>query len=197
MQEFLDLLIKEKNIMIYGPASTGKTTISLLSAYNQIKDNNKVIFLDTENSFPLERFWQISNNDKALLDNIFLFKAKNFMEQHEKIKFIPEICNKTKISLVIVDSLGVHYRRLVKHKPDMANSMLFSQLRILESLNLPVIITNQVYSDFNSKIKMVGDGIVNKFSKCLIELKKDPRRIDIKNKKELKFEICNGGIKIL
>ncbi len=196
MQKFLDSLTKENITAIYGPASTGKTTISILSAYNQIKEGNKTIYIDTENSFPLERFWQISNSDNKSLDNLILLKAKNFLDQHEKIKLLPEICNKTKISLIIIDSLSSHYRRLVKHKPDFANGLLISQLKILKSLNIPIIMTNQVYE--LDGIKMVGHSIVSKFTDNIIELKKDPRIMNIKKlNKGVLFEITNDGIKFL
>ena len=104
------------------------------------------------------------------------------------------MCKKGNISLIIIDSISSHYRRLVKHNPEFANNLLNSQLRTLSSLGIPIIITNQVYSDLNSDIQMIGKNIISKYASLIIELKIDPRKIEIKNKLEKKFEINNQGI---
>ncbi len=51
----------EKDIitMIAGPAGSGKTNFCILSACSQAKKGNKVIFIDTEGGFSIERVKQI------------------------------------------------------------------------------------------------------------------------------------------
>ena len=46
---------------IYGPAGSGKTNIVLCAIIQAIKNNKKIIYLDTENSFSSERFKQLGN----------------------------------------------------------------------------------------------------------------------------------------
>ncbi|OYT42890.1 MAG: DNA repair protein RadB, partial [Candidatus Aenigmarchaeota archaeon ex4484_56] len=69
--------------------------------------------------------------------------------------------------------------------------------------NIPVIVTNQVYSVNPNEIELSGKDIVKYWSKCLIELKKigDNRRVAILRKhrslpegKKIEFEITNTGI---
>src|SRR3989339_1589394 len=47
----------EKDIIttIYGPAGSGKTTLCLLCAMNTAREGKKVIYIDTENNFSVER----------------------------------------------------------------------------------------------------------------------------------------------
>jgi len=44
---------------IYGPAGTGKTNFCMLVAISQAKKGNKVIFVDAEGGFSVERLKQI------------------------------------------------------------------------------------------------------------------------------------------
>ena len=82
-------ILNNNIIAIYGEAGTGKTTLSLIAAIDKLKLGKKVLFLDTENSFPIERFKQLTENNLSLLDNLILIKANNFKEQQEKIKLMP------------------------------------------------------------------------------------------------------------
>lgn len=185
----------------YGPAASGKTTFCLLAAVEQAKNNKRIIFLDTENGFSVERIKQIVNNKlDCILDNIIIIYINNFKAQQDKIKNLIPIVKTGKFSLVIVDSLGAHYRKLVKSKPDLANKMLISQLRILKEVSkiCPVLITNQVYEDIDQKnLKMVGGSIVEKSSKYLIRLDKYEKRLVRILKpfrKNAFFRIIDGGV---
>ena len=113
-------MIEELNLKgittIYGAAGTGKTTFCLCSAIQECNKGNKVIFLDTENGFSVERFKQLTNNNLKLLDNIFLFHIDCFKNQQKKIKELKDIISRTNISLIIIDTIGYYYRRLLKRK---------------------------------------------------------------------------------
>ena len=106
------------------------------------------------------------------------------------------------IDLIIVDSLGVFYRKEVKENPAEINKKMDRQLRILTEITrkgVPVIITNQVSTDAETgEIRMVGGDMVKSWAKKLIELKKEPRRIILKKpeEKEAKFEIVNDGVRL-
>ncbi len=187
--------------LIYGSAASGKTTLSLIAASGQLKQDKKVVFLDTENGFSIDRFMQICGHGYiTMLDRLLVLKAKNFNEQCEKFEQLMKIVN---IDLVIIDSLGVHYRKEVKENHREINKKMDRQLKILTEISrdgVPVIITNQVSTNpANGQIKMVGGEMVKKWAKKLIELKKEPNRLILQKpeEKEIKFEFVNEGIKIV
>src|SRR3989344_6241963 len=181
-------------ISYYGPNASGKTTFAKCEAVELAKQGKKIAFLDSENGFSVDRIKQIAGDDyKKCLDNILLFKIKSFKEQQEAIKNLEKI--KNKISLVIIDSFNSYYRRLFNSKPTLAKSMLNSQLKILEKLNIRVILTNQVFENLNGEVTGVGSYFTDKVSDEIIELKKEPRKwINKKTKEEKSFEIISSGI---
>ena len=181
-------------ISYYGPNASGKTTFAKCEAIELIRQGKKIAFLDTENGFSVDRIKQIAGEDyKKCLDSILLFKIKSFKEQQEAVKNLEKI--KDKISLVIIDSFNSYYRRLYNSKPQLAKSMLNSQLKILEKLNIKVILTNQVFDNFNGGVTGVGSYFTDKVSDEIIELKKEPRKwINKKTKEEKSFELISSGV---
>ena len=198
----LDELIggyKEEISCIYGVPASGKTTLAMLVAIEQSKEGKKVLFLDTENGFSVERFIQLSK-DEDLLKNIFLINIKNFKEQCTRIDKIVTIADM--FSLIIVDSIGAQYRGLVVKNPEKINKLLYKQLENLKEIsrkNIPILVTNQVYFNIDKKkINLVGGEILKNNSGCLIELeKKSKKRKVIVRKpfeKEIMFEIKDGEL---
>ena len=53
---------------IYGPGGSGKSNFCLCACVNQVKKGNKVIFVDTEGSFSVERFFQIHEGQKEEIE---------------------------------------------------------------------------------------------------------------------------------
>ena len=49
--------------LIYGPAAAGKTTYCLLTSISMAKKGKKVMFIDTENGFSIERLKQLCGPD--------------------------------------------------------------------------------------------------------------------------------------
>ena len=189
-------------ICIYGGASTGKTTLAKLAAIEQAKNNKKVIYIDTENGFNLDRIKQLVGDEKEfqrVLENVILFKPKRFSEQNKIIKLLPEMKN---ISLIIVDTISYFYRAKVREKPKVYNMWIWRQLGILNELSkkIPVIIVNQVYNDISKdKIEMIGGSAFKKMSIKVILLEKGPRRLIFEKpaKDQVKFEIVKEGLKRL
>ena len=195
----LDELIQgynEEINYIYGPPGSGKTTLCILASIVLLRQNKKIIFMDTENGFSVERFKQLTN-DLNLLDNLLLIRVKSFNEQVEKLKNFKKLKN---ISLVIIDSLGKFYREEVKKEHKEVNKRLIGHLNDLREIaknNTPILLTNQVYSNIEkNKIVPVGGEMVKKFCKRIIELKADPRRLfQIKpEEKFMKFRIEENWI---
>ncbi len=158
---------------IYGKPSTGKTNICLTATAQFAKDK-KVIFIDTENSFSIDRIRQISSEIR--LNNILLFKAKSFDEQCLIINKILEM--KEEIGLVIVDSLSMHYRKALQQKEN-PNPLLSKQLSILSEIarkGVPIIISCQVYSKQDGSISPVGGEMIKNWSPCIIKLGNEQER---------------------
>ncbi len=189
---------------IYGPASTGKTTACLLAVVSATK-RGKVFFMDTEKGFSLERLKRLTKDYKKSLDNIFLARVNSFEEQNKKIGFIFELIKRTKIELLIVDTIGAHYRNVLQSDVKNINSQMANQLKILTEISrnhAPVILTNQVYNMPGKKeVCIVGGDMVRNYSRCLVELKKFKasnrgavvRKPENLKNREIAFKIVEGG----
>lgn len=212
---------------IYGPGGSGKTNLGILAAVSQARKGNKVIYIDTEGGFSIERVKQILKNKEELettLKNILLLKPTNFAEQEDAFDQLVKNVKTGTIGLIVVDSMVMLYRLelgdAIKSKEDEKireiNRKLAEQLKELNEIarkqNIPVIVTNQVYSEFlseedlrNGKQKqvfMVGGDLLRYWSKCIMEVKNDRgKRTLILRKhrsmpeKAIEFEITNEGIK--
>jgi len=191
-----DLLFNYENsllTMIYGEAATGKTTLALLVTIAQAK-KGKVLFIDTENGFSIERVKQLAPDYMSFLENIIRIHPSS-LEEQEKV-----IMNLSKhVKVIIIDTIGFFYRVEVRQDPYKANKSLDNQLRKLTSLAREgtfILLTNQVYSHLNGKIAAVGGDMVKNWSKCLIYLEKNPRNLKVEKpvKVEMFFKIEGGGI---
>lgn len=211
---------------IYGPPACGKTNFCMLASVSQAKKGNKVIFVDTEGGFSLERFKQLAQEDfQEAIKNIFLLNPTNFEEQKKAFSaLLKEIKGNEKIGLIIIDGMTMLYRLELaearekndEKRIDDVNSELARQMRILSEIarkqNLPVIVTNQGYSEFLSEEElkagkkkeffMVGGSILQYWSKCIIELQNDrgKRKMILRKhrslpEKEMDFEIISSGIR--
>ena len=185
---------------IYGAASTGKTTFAKLAAIEQARKNKKVVYLDTENGFNLDRIKQLAGEEfQKVIENIILFRPKRFSEQNKIIKTLPGMKN---ISLIVVDTISYFYRAKVREKPKVYNMLVWRQFKILNELskNIPVIITNQVYNNIGkNEITMIGGEMFKKWSDKIIKLEKNPKKIIFEKPigKPVSFEIRGNGIFML
>lgn len=227
----------EKDIIttIYGPGGSGKTNLCMLLAVSQAKKGNKVIYVDTEGGFSIDRVKQLlslkekTNQEKTLeqdktLQNILLLKPTSFEEQEEAFEILNKQIKKETVALIIIDSIAMLYRlelaEAIQSKEDekikQVNRKLAEQLKNLNEIarkqNIPILITNQVYSEFLTQeeinagiqrsVSMVGGDLLKYWSKCLIEIKnaRGKRTLFLRKhrslpEKEMDFEITNEGIR--
>ncbi len=213
--DFLDQLLNggyENDILttIYGPSGAGKTTLCLLPMIRMAGQGKKIIFIDTEGGFAVERIKQITAHYQEVLHSSIFFRPTSFEEQEQLFHKLKSFINE-KIGLIVVDSISMLYRLELGKREDIQriNASLGEQVALLMGLasnfHIPVLITNQVYADFNEKdkVSMVGGDLLKYSSKCLIELKRNNshRELHLRKHRSIAegkltdFQIVNEGIK--
>jgi len=188
---------KEVITMIAGPPGSGKTNFTILASCSQAKHGNKVIFVDTEGGFSIERVKQIVGieNLDAILSNIILLAPVSFEEQKKAFETLLLKLKKEQVGLIVIDGMAMLYRLelgdAINLKEDskikQVNREVARQMRTLAEIarkdNIPVLITNQVYERFVSEeewkkgikgeTNIVGGDLFKYWSKCIIELKNE------------------------
>ena len=159
---------------VFGAYGSGKTQIGLCLAANvQLPvekggASGKAVFIDTEGTFRPTRIRQIAEklgaNPEKILKNIFVARAFNSDHQILLLEKVSEmIKNGEPIKLLIVDSLTAHFRAEFAGRGQLAdrqqklNRYLHDLMRLAETHNLAVYVTNQVMSN---PAQMFGDPIV-------------------------------------
>ncbi len=192
---------------IYGPPGSGKSNMCLLAMVNNY--DKKVIYVDTEGSFSISRIKQLADNYDEILRKVIVLTPTNFSEQKKVFEKLKNLVT-DKIGLIIVDSIAMLYRleigitkEVFKVNRDLG-VQLVNLIQIARKFKIPVIVTNQVYADFEdkNKINMVGGDILRYASKCLIELQRhdtEKKAIIRKHRslpegKEVSFVIRDTGI---
>ena len=201
----------EKGVVttVYGPAGSGKSTLCLLALIEVARSGKKVLFIDTEGGFSVERMRQLAGDTDELLTRVIFLRPTNFEEQKKVFEKIRAIKDKD-IGLIVVDTIAMLYRLELGSGGSVyeTNRELGRQISYLTEMtrkyNIPVLITNQVYSTFDDreKIKMVGGDILKYWSKCLLEIQIMPesqrkavlrKHRSISELKEAVFEIKQVG----
>ena len=192
---------------IFGPPGSGKSTLCFEYLIHVINQGKKVIYVDTEGGFSVERLKQI--DEDVDLQNVIVYSPKSFEEQQKIIMSLnSHIKNANQIGLIIVDSLVMLYRLKLGEAPQKINKELGEQLRMLtqisRSFSIPILVSNQMYKSFDTKqSKMVGGLTIEYWSKTIVEfIKQDEEKkvklIKHKSKpegEEIPVEITNKGIR--
>jgi DNA repair protein RadB len=204
---------------IYGAPGTGKTNLCLLAAAECVRRGGRVVYIDTEGGFSLERLKQITNSHQAVLDRTALIEPGNFQEQGRLIREL----DKHRAGLFIADSVVAMYRleyaeKDTGEKPGYeagravleANRELSKQLSILSGLarekGVPVLVTAHTFRHWETGLnEIVGGDAIKYWSKVIVYLEKTGRMSErkatlIKHRYlpewgSVKFSIVNEGIK--
>ena len=214
---FLDALLEggyDSDILttIFGPSGAGKTNLCLLAAARIAESGKKVLFIDTEGGIAVERIKQISTDYNLVLDKIIFLNPVTFVEQNDIFEKVKVMANE-QIGMIVVDSISMLYRLELGKSDEVyeVNSALGRQIAYLVEIarrkKIPVLITNQVYADFDHRdeVKMVGGDLLKYGSKCLLEIKRGEefREIILRKHRSLpegkrvKFKIIEQGVEAI
>jgi len=127
--------------------------------------NGKCVFIDTEGTFRPARIKQIAEklgtNPDKVLKNIFVARAFNSDHQILLLEKISEMIKSGEpIKLMVIDSLTAHFRAEFAGRGQLAdrqqklNRYLHSLMKLSETHNLAVYVTNQVMAN---PAQMFGD----------------------------------------
>ena len=136
---------------ISGLRGTGKTQLALQFAIEPLRNNEKILFIDTTVEFRPERFLQIlqsRNLPSSLLENLHISRVTNTQKQIEILTNF----NDHNFSLLIIDNItdlfSFEYSKkehIIEKNLNFGNYMInLSKLAL--SKNIPIIITNQILS---------------------------------------------------
>jgi DNA repair protein RadB len=147
--------------LLYGEAATGKTTAAIQAAVLAAAKGLKVLFIDCDNSFTPQRFYQIGGNDaKSLTEHVMLFFPNTFEEQRTLVESLDNYITPN-LGLVIIDSISTLYRIEFQRVDSIfnLNRDLTRQLAYLANLTLTKKTACLITSQVRARIKSSGDQI--------------------------------------
>ena len=148
--------------LVYGVASTGKTTMALSCIIRHLRDdvNQKAFYIDADNSLSTNRLMQIAGSEADLLERLLIWRPQSFSEQTEIIERLPVLLAH-EATPVVVDSVTGLYR-LEAGDPDRTfsvNKALNRQLGFLSEMaktrEAAVLLIGQVHSVIGSETPQV------------------------------------------
>jgi len=160
-------------ISIWGDFGVGKTTLCLQTAINNVRHENKIIYIYSKSNFPAEKIIKLSKESIEPLKNITFIQTESFEDLYNivyNLEFL--ILNniklkKEKFTLIVIDSLTDFYRLgLNKEKKEKNYNINFNLNQILANLsflnniyNIDILIVNEkVNKLINNQIIEVQSG---------------------------------------
>lgn len=161
----------------YGEAGSGKTNICLQLARN-CAEKGKAVYIDTE-GVSIERLKQISQNSfEKITRNILFFEPYSLEEQDKIIDKASRLADNTDVNLIVLDSATMFYRYLLGNGHDVESLRMLSHqitklLGVARKKNIPVVITNQVFTNIEkNEIEPIGGQALRHSAKAVIRLDK-------------------------
>src|SRR5512137_752190 len=168
---------------LYGEAGSGKTNIVIQLAVQAVSRGLRVSYIDTEGFSP-DRFKQIAGaGAKDIAAKIMIFEPLSLDQQHTAIRETGKIAGKD-LGLVVLDSATSLYRVLLESDDNRpVRRILSMQLGELQEIarrhRIPVVITNQIYTDIETgELRPLGGTYLEHMCKAIVLLEKigDGRR---------------------
>ncbi len=96
--------------LVYGEASTGKTTLALTCALNHLRGDPwaKACYVDSDQKLSTKRLTQVAGGDGPLLERLLVWRPRGFSEQTEVIEGLYGLPHEG--MPVVVDSITGPYR---------------------------------------------------------------------------------------
>ncbi|MBA3749980.1 MAG: DNA repair and recombination protein RadA [Nitrosopumilus sp.] len=215
--------IETKSITeVYGEYGTGKTQlchttcVTVQQNYSDGGLKGNALYVDTENTFRPERIESISIMRKLdpikTLDNIIVAKAYSSSHHELILSEASKVIDSHNIKLMIIDSIISLYRSefiglsALSQRQQRLNKLIHTIMRIAETFEIAVLLTNQVQSSPDSlfsgnSFKAAGGNIVAHASTYRIFLRRSGRNriarmVDspYHPESEIVFAICDDGI---
>lgn len=162
--------------LIYGEASSGKTTLALMASAERARRGLKVLYVDSDGRFSCERFLQVAG-DPGSLEMVLVSSPSSFWDQGALILGL-EAFLMAGAGLVVVDSITALYRLALGSGGDAIalNKGLSKQLAYLRGLSrrrgLPILITSQVRWSGGDSAEPVAKRILEYWSDAIIALRR-------------------------
>jgi DNA repair protein RadA len=148
--------------------------------------NGGVLYVDTENTFRLERIIQMSNHlgldPQQVVKNIIYAEAFTSDHQMFLLENADEIIKANNIKLIIVDSLTAHFRseyigrEMLASRQQKLNKHMHKLIALARAFNAVAVVTNQVMAKpdqfFGDATHPIGGHIVGHTSHTRIYLRK-------------------------
>jgi DNA repair protein RadB len=190
--------------LVYGEPETGKTTFAMQCAFHCATQNQKVLYIDCDNTFYAKRLAQISGDKfDDVAERIILVKPKDFREQTAVVDQIQDYAT-SNVGLIIIDTFTSLYSAKVSETPLKSKGFGFNrelnrQLALLAQIvkirKIPVLITSQVrsvLSDENASVRPVATRVLKFWADTIIALKPTDNPKTIKAVLEKTREVEQG-----
>ena len=165
--------------LIYGEASTGKTTIAITSLARHLERDPwaKAYYIDSDNKLSTRRPTQITE-DPEVLERLLIWRSMSFHEQGRTIESLPDFLPNGNIP-VVVDSITGPYRLETGNstKTFRSNKELNRQLGFLsetsKTKDSAILITGQVHSILDKdppEVEPVAQRLLGYWSDTILKL---------------------------
>ncbi|MDR2708222.1 MAG: DNA repair and recombination protein RadA [Nitrososphaerota archaeon] len=148
--------------------------------------NGGVLYIDTENTFRLERIVQMAThlglNPEEVVKNIIYAEAYTSDHQMFLLENADEIIKANNIKLIIIDSLTAHFRseyigrEMLASRQQRLNKHMHKLTALSRAFNAVAVVTNQVMAKpdqfFGDAIHPIGGNIVGHTSQTRIYLRR-------------------------
>ncbi len=149
---------------IFGGNGTGKTQLLLQLSINSIKNDGKVLYLDTTGGFRPERILEIqkkSNTNFNFLDKIIVSRVTNTSEQINLIKNLQE----NNFSLIVIDNITDLFSYEYKNNQSIfdKNSLFMKYMYELSlyavTNKIPIVVTNMIRNMDGKEVENMASAI--------------------------------------
>ena len=168
--------------MVYGEATTGKTTLCLTTALSHLAEHraSNAYLIDSDNKLNIGRLTQMAQpRGLGLLKRLHLHIPKSFREQEETLESLPPL---DPLDLVILDSVTGLYRGETgdEEQTYRINKELNRHLGYITEMartrGTTFILTGQVRSILDTQqVEPVAPRLLSYWSSLVLKLEKAPR----------------------